>query len=158
MTTPAAARLYLAQHLLSIEGKRWAVFNPNNEPLENLPVIYGFNNGGTYGCYDAVLLAEDGYHIGGHTCSDEGYMPHDLGIVEGSRPARHEEFRKHYPDGYRMEFVKSSEVEQHKGLMAAFEQNKIMCQKCKSKGFNLTKTGCTFCDGTEGGNPPKMEG
>lgn len=30
------------------------------------------------------------------------------------------------------------------------------CLVCKSKGFKLSVTGngCTFCDGTEGGNPP----
>jgi hypothetical protein len=31
------------------------------------------------------------------------------------------------------------------------------CPVCKSKGFepSITGKGCTFCDGTEGGNPPK---
>ncbi len=30
------------------------------------------------------------------------------------------------------------------------------CPVCKSKGFepSITGKGCTFCDGTEGGNPP----
>ena len=46
-------------------------------------------------------------------------MPHDLGIVEGSRPDRHEEFQKHFPKGYRMEFVPHAKAKDHAGLHAA---------------------------------------
>lgn len=33
----------------------------------------------------------------------------------------------------------------------------MVCPSCKSKGFveSKTGTGCSFCDGTVGGNPPK---
>jgi hypothetical protein len=33
------------------------------------------------------------------------------------------------------------------------------CKECKSTGFlpSVTGKGCSFCDGTEGGSPPKME-
>ena len=123
MTTPAAERLYLAQHRYEMEGRRWAIFNPNDKPLEELPVIYGFNNGGSPGWYSAVLLAEDGTALGGHCCSDEGYMEHDLGILEGTRADRHETFQEHYPDGYRMEFVKAADVKSHAGLMEAYRLN-----------------------------------
>jgi hypothetical protein len=123
MTTPAAERLYLAQHLYEWEGKGYAVFNPSNKPLGELPVIYGFNNGGSPGWYSGVLIAEDGACLGGHVCSAEGYMPHDLGIIEGSRPDRHEEFQKHYPDGYRMDFVSKDDVLAHEGLEAAYQRN-----------------------------------
>ena len=119
MTTPAAARLYEAQHLLSVEGRGWAAFNPHNKPLAELPVIFGFNNGGSPGWYSAVLIAEDGEGLGGHCCSSEAYMPHDLGILEGSRPDRHEGFREHYPDGYRMEFVHHTDPR----IIVAFERN-----------------------------------
>ena len=123
MTTPAAARLYLAQHLMDWEGKGYAAFNPHKLPLAILPVIYGFNNGGEYDWWDAVLLAEDGTHLGAYVCSDEGYMPHDLGVLHGSRPDRHETFQKHYPDGYRMDFVPRADVDEHKGLQAAYKLN-----------------------------------
>ena len=125
MTTPAAARLYEAQHLLEWEGKGYAVFNPHNKPLANLPVIYGFNNGGEPGWMYACLLAEDGAGLGSHVCSSEGYMPHDLGVLEGARPDRHEDFRKHYPDGYRMEFVGKDEVSTrtNTGLELAYKRN-----------------------------------
>lgn len=110
MTTKAAANLYLAQHLYNMEGKGWAVYNPHKKQLSDLPVIFGFNNGGSPGWYSAVLIAEDGTGLGAHLCSHEGYMEHDLGILEGTREDRHEAFREHYPDGYRMEFLTLEEV------------------------------------------------
>jgi hypothetical protein len=123
MTTEARERLYLAQHLVEIDGRPIAVFNPKNRPIEELPVIYGFNNGGSPGWFSGQLLAEDGAGLGGHICSHEGYMPHDLGILDGSRPDRHETFQRHYPDGYRMEFVSLADVKSHEGLMAAYKLN-----------------------------------
>jgi len=99
----------------------WAVHNPLNKPIGELPVIYGFNNGGSRQFLSACLIAEDGTELGGHCCSAEGYMPHDLGILEGSRPDRHETFRQHYPDGYRMEFVGYNEYKSHDKLKAAVE-------------------------------------
>ena len=105
------------------EGKGWAVFNPKGLPVGELPVIYGFNNGGSGSFLSAVLLAQDGTCLGGHACSAEGYMPADLGVLEGTREDRHETFRKHYPDGYRMEFVGAADVKGHAGLRAAFALN-----------------------------------
>jgi hypothetical protein len=92
------------------------MFNPHGKPVEELSVIYGFNNGGSSGWYSAVLISEDGVQLGGHICSHECYMRHDLGIMEGTRPDRHETFRNHYPNGYRMEFVGYSDLQGHKGL------------------------------------------
>jgi hypothetical protein len=123
MTTKAAENLYLAQHLYSMEGKRYALFNPHEKPLSELPVIYGFNNGGRPGWYDATLMAEDGEFLGGHLCSHEGYMPHDLGVLEGSSPDRHETFKQHYPEGYRMDFIGYADVDRHPGLKEAFKKN-----------------------------------
>lgn len=123
MTTPAAADLYEAQHVYKHEGKGWAVYNPNNAAIETLPIIYGFNNGGSPGWMSAVLLAEDGTGLGGHCCSSEAYMPADLGVLEGTRPDRHKTFREHYPNGYRMVFVSGKDVLAHEGLMAACKLN-----------------------------------
>lgn len=125
MTTQAAAALYEAQHVHHHEGRGWAVFNPNDKPVDQLPVIFGFNNGGSPGWYSAVAIAEDGVCLGGHCCSSEAYMPADLGVLEGTREDRHEnEYRKHYPDGYRMEFVRSDELDGHVALNKAFALNK----------------------------------
>ena len=123
MTTPAAEALYRAQHDLEMEGKRYAVYNPHNKQLEELPIIYGFNNGGTSGFLSAQLIAEDGAGMGSHLCSHECYMRADLGVLEGTRSDRHEGFQKHYPDGYRMAFVQSEHVEDHPGLDAAYQRN-----------------------------------
>lgn len=68
-----------------------------------------------------MLMAEDGTPLGSHGCSSEAYMLSDLGIVEGSRPDRHEHFRAHYPDGYRMEFVSYKDVDGCEKLMKAIE-------------------------------------
>ena len=121
MTTPAAAWRYLSQHLDHTQGRAPAIHNPHNKLISELPFIYGFNNGGSPGWLGAVLIAEDGTHLGSHVCSDEGYMRHDLGILEGTRPDRHETFREHYPDGYRMAFmpVDSPEIEKAYALNQA---------------------------------------
>jgi hypothetical protein len=122
MTTPLAAKLYLAQHLIEQDGKPYAIFNPHDKPVETLPVIYGFNNGGSDQWYDAIALAEDGTCLGGHICSDEGYMRYDLGILEGTREDRHkEQYQKHYPDGYRMAFIPSDELKDCEPLNKAIE-------------------------------------
>lgn len=101
-----------------------AVFNPHNKPIEKLPIIYGFNNGGSPGFFEAVLISADGHLLGGHCCSHESFMWGDLGILEGSRSDRHEEFRKYYPEGYRMEFVGFDAVNGHAGLQSAFKKYK----------------------------------
>ena len=54
MTTPAAERLYLAQHAHEMEGRGWAVHNPHGKPLDELPVIYGFNNGGIIAVFGEI--------------------------------------------------------------------------------------------------------
>ena len=123
MTTPQAAALYQAQHIYDHSNLKVAVFNPHNKLLEKLPTIYGFNNGGMPGLMHAVLIAEDGTPLGGHCCSSEAYMPADLGILEGTRPDRHEEFQKHYPDGYKMEFVSYKDADNHPGLNVAFKRH-----------------------------------
>lgn len=125
MTTPAAARLYEAEHLHAMEGKRNTIFNPRNRPIEELPLIMGFNNGGSHGWYSAIAISEDGTCLGGHACSAENYMPADLGILEGTRPDRHKEsYQKHYPYGYRMEFVPSEMIKTHDKLQKAIALNK----------------------------------
>ncbi len=105
MTTPQAAALYLSQHQHEWGGRPVAIYNPLDKPVGELPVIYGFNNGGAPQFLSGALLAEDGECLGGHICSAEGYMPYDLGVIEGARPDRHETFREHYPVGFRMDFV-----------------------------------------------------
>jgi hypothetical protein len=119
MTTAAAAALYEAQHVYMYEGRKAAVFNPHEKNIGELPVIYGFNHGGSEGWMSAVLISADGVVLGSHCCSSEAYMPSDLGVLDGTRPDRHQDFQKHYPDGYRMEFISFRDVRKSAGLMAA---------------------------------------
>lgn len=119
MTTPQAAALYELEHIRAMKNKGYAVYNPNNKPLDELPVIYGFNNGGRTNFYQALSMAEDGTHLGSHLCSSESYILHDLGILEGTREDRHETYRNHYPEGYRMDFVSFDNVQNHEKLMKA---------------------------------------
>lgn len=120
--TTKAARVFEVQHQYAGDHG-WAVYNPDGKPEEQLPIIFGFNNGGQPGWLDAALLAEDGTCLGKHICSHEGYMPSDLGVRNGTRPDRHETFRKHYPDGYRMVFVGYEAVQSNAVLLAAIELN-----------------------------------
>lgn len=132
MTTEAAARLYEAQHLYAMEGKQEVTYNPHSKPLEELPRILCFNNGGSRDWYHAVAIAEDGTCLGQHVCSSEGYMKHDLGVLEGTRLDRHEEsYSKHYPDGYVMEWVPSNEIRTNEKLMKAFDLNKLKHQEAE---------------------------
>jgi len=71
----------------------------------------------------AYALAEDGAVLGSHLCGNEGFVPHDLGVTEGSRLDIHEDYKKHYPDGYEMEFVKAADVHTHEGLQEAIRLN-----------------------------------
>lgn len=123
MTTEAAEAQYLAEHQSAMTGKGYALFNPHDKPIDELPVIYGFNAGGSPGWYRGFVITEDGVVLGTHICSAEGYMLHDLGILEGTREDRHENFREEYPDGYRMDFVPFAEVENHEKLKRALELN-----------------------------------
>lgn len=104
---------------------KFAVHNPHNKPIDELPVIYGFNNGGSPGFFHASLIAEDGTSLGGHICSGEGFMYGDLGILNGFRGDRHETFRKHYPEGFRMDFVPYDEVQGHAKLMDAIQKAEV---------------------------------
>jgi len=132
MTTLASERLYEAQRLMKMKGKGVAIYNPLNKPINTLPVIYGFNNGGSSRLYSACLIASDRHFLGSHLCSSEAYMPHDLGILEDTRPDRHESFRKHFPDGYRMEFVFGN-PRGHKGLMTAYKLNQELGKNTKKE-------------------------
>jgi hypothetical protein len=87
-----------------------AIYNPRHRPERDLPVIMGFANGSFKTYYIiGVLIAEDGTCLGSDVSSNESYLMEELGIKKGSRPDRHEGFRKRYPGGYRMEYVDSND-------------------------------------------------
>ncbi len=98
------------------------VYNPLDLPVEQLPIIYGFNNGGSCRWYTGHILAEDGESLGGHVCSHEAYMPGDLGMLDSDSP-RHLAFATKYPDGYRCIFIPMVDVSAHEGLNGAYLRN-----------------------------------
>lgn len=122
MTTEIAAAQYLAEHLSYYATRKYAIYNPNNMPLENLPTIYGFNNGGSGSYRSGCILAEDGICLGSHMCSHQGYMVHDLGVIEGSRPDRHIDFQAHYPNGYKMDFVSKTDIDSHSSFQIVLQR------------------------------------
>jgi hypothetical protein len=98
------------------------IYNPHGRPMCELPTIWGYNAGKCGSAmWHAQLVADDGARLGGHVCSSEGFMYGDLGILKGSRPDRHAEFRDHYPDGYKMDFVPHAEVPTHDRLQKALK-------------------------------------
>jgi hypothetical protein len=111
MTTEYAAQKYLGEHLSLMAGKNAVCYNPKGLEQDKLPKIFCFSNVKGGGDGMALAVAEDGHVLGDHWCSNEHYVPHDLGVLEGCRLDRHEEsYQKHYPEGYQMEFVHSDEV------------------------------------------------
>lgn len=109
-----------------VNKPEYEVYNPHNKSIEELPFIIGFNNGGSERWYYGCLISQDGHSLGSHICSYEGYMYIDLGITKGSRPDRHETFKQHYPDGYRMDFVSYKDIPSHELLNKAIELNKLL--------------------------------
>ena len=95
--------------------------------------IYCFSNVKDGGDGIAYAMADDGNVLGSHWCSHEGYVPQDLGVIDGSRPDRHEDYKKHFPNGYEMEFIKSNKIESHKGLQKAFKLNQKLAEKNKQE-------------------------
>ena len=84
-------------------------------------VFSGVKDGGEGACF---ALAEDGTLLGSHFCTHEGFAKQDLGMVEGIREDRREDYAKHYPDGYTMEFVAAKDYEAHEELNKAMKLNK----------------------------------
>ena len=103
----------------------YKVHNPHNKPVEELPIIYGFDNGGTSQLRCGEILAEDGTPLGSHASSNEGWLLIDLGILNAGRPSRHASFELHYPDGYRTEFVRYDDVADHVGLQQAINKWRV---------------------------------
>lgn len=91
--------------------------------MKEKPKIFCFSNvvGGGEGM--AYALAEDGTVLGSHLCSHEIYVQYDLGVAEGYRPDRHDDYKSHYPNGYQMEFVPAHDVGCHEGISRAMKLN-----------------------------------
>ena len=82
------------------------VFNPKDLPVEDLPTLYAFANGESYGDVYGSVVGPDGEILQTWTSSNEGWLRSDLGCIPGVKDRLHEEvYQKEFPDGYRLEFV-----------------------------------------------------
>ena len=95
------------------------IFNPNNLPVEQLPVVYGYNAGGRMNALTGKLISEDGEKLGYHVSVDEESMAKDLGIFVGFGDEKHQDIQQYYPNGYKMEFVDYFSVSTHTKLLTA---------------------------------------
>lgn len=82
-----------------------------------VPTIYCFLNGGSPGWYSVMAISQDGHVLAGHVCSSSSFFLHDIGIESDWK---HDKYREHYPDGYRLEWVERDEIDGHAGLQEAF--------------------------------------
>jgi len=119
MTTDSASRAYLAEHQRETGSKGVVRYNPCSVPTNELPPIFGYRTGGEHHRVFGELVTAGGVVLGKAICSNEGYLKSDLGILEGVAPWMHEKCREYYPNGYRMVFVESTEIETHEGLRCA---------------------------------------
>jgi hypothetical protein len=84
--------------------------------------IFCFNNGGSPGFLSAIAIGDDGVVVAGHCCSNEYYMPHDLGITSDWK---HDNYDAQYGEGnWKLEWVDNISIGTHTGLQAAFALNK----------------------------------
>lgn len=102
----------------------YRIYNPHGKPIDELPLISGFNNGGRHGTYSGVIIAQDGTVLGGHICSNEHYMLHDLGVAATGPEYRRVAFEAHYPDGCRTRFVSYADVQNDPIIQEALRLNK----------------------------------
>jgi hypothetical protein len=96
------------------------IYNPHSKPTKELPVIFGFPAGRykNSGNFEGILLAEDGTVLGKHLSSDEAWLATDLGLTDNS--SKHvDDMTKHYPEGFRCEYVKWDDVHTNAGLVTA---------------------------------------
>jgi hypothetical protein len=101
--------------------------------VKKVPKIYGFHNSrNPHADAPASAIAEDGHGLAGHFCSNESFARHDLGM-NGTSNWKHENYNKHYPDCWCVEFVPCDEVMTHKGLSAAYDKNQELRKLAKQK-------------------------
>jgi len=61
-------------------------------------------------------LAEDGTALAKHLSSSVVFSKHDMGITS---TWHHDEYKKHYPDGYELEWIDEKDLGSHAGYQEA---------------------------------------
>jgi hypothetical protein len=94
--------------------------------MEKKTKIYGFNGGGEFGYYIAIAMDSEGAVVASHLCSDESFMPFDLGMSQGVT-RKHDIYDAKYGAGnWETEFIPSSQHDTHEGLKRAIELNTLL--------------------------------
>lgn len=88
-------------------------------------IVQGSTRGGDVIGY---AVAEDGTGLSSHLSSSVGFSQHDMGFTG---TWKHDVYKKHYPDGYEVEWVNESDIEGHEGLQAALVKNKALWDAAK---------------------------
>lgn len=68
-------------------------------------------------------MAEDGHCLASHFSSHKNWSKHDIGLTSDWQ---HEHYKKHYPNGYELEWVDHPRT--HPGLLAAYALNQKMAE------------------------------
>jgi hypothetical protein len=85
--------------------------------------IYCFVNGrNSFGC-SVVALADDGRCVAGHLSSNIHFAIHDIGITSDWK---HDIYKELFPDGYELEWIDEKDLDDHVGLQAACELNRLL--------------------------------
>ena len=92
------------------------------DPEHRLPTIYGYAHPLETGDVLAIAVAEDGTYLASHLSSNEVFASADLFMNTLWEQYLHEKYVKHYPLGYKTEWVPSHEMASHAGLQAALEK------------------------------------
>lgn len=88
----------------------------DSDKSDHLPKVFGFiNSGRDTEWVIGLALAEDGACLSEHCSSSNSWARHDIQRMHAHEHA------KHYPNGYRFEWV--DDPLKHQGLMAAYEKN-----------------------------------
>jgi len=82
---------------------------------------YGvINNAEITGDVIGYALAEDGVCIASHFSSGCNWSKHDMGITSDWH---HDSYKKHYPDGYELEWIDFKDLDNHSEFLKAKELN-----------------------------------
>jgi len=88
--------------------------------MSSKPKIFVYATAGSPGWFIGQALAEDGTSIGGHASSSISFAKHDMGITSDWK---HEGYKKHYPDGYELEWIEEKDLKEHAAFNEAFKLN-----------------------------------
>ena len=83
--------------------------------------IYCFVNSGAESDWQNVLaMCEDGNVLASHISSSEHYARNDIGITSDRK---HDLYKKHCLDGYKLVWVDWKDVNNHEGIASAYIKN-----------------------------------